>query len=149
VIAAKGFDTGDAILRAGIRHQVGSTVKRLLREGAIENASAVRMGKWVSRFENAWKPELAGVLQVRVQLELQREHADHQLSSEVPVLYADLHSPPESAVAVVPLACSGRGFQSSWFQLPDGRIERLVLYPSKLAICGYNSYFDWPSAKSG
>jgi hypothetical protein len=32
VIAAKGFDAGDAILRAAIREQVGSTVKRLHRQ---------------------------------------------------------------------------------------------------------------------
>jgi hypothetical protein len=31
VIAVKGFDAGDAILRAAIREQVGSTVKRLHR----------------------------------------------------------------------------------------------------------------------
>ena len=31
VIAAKGFDAGDAILRAAIREQVGSTVKRSFR----------------------------------------------------------------------------------------------------------------------
>jgi transposase-like protein len=35
VIAAKGFDSGDAILRAAIREQVGSTVKRLHPNGAI------------------------------------------------------------------------------------------------------------------
>jgi hypothetical protein len=37
VIAAKGFDTADAILRSAIRDQVGSIVKRLHREGTIEN----------------------------------------------------------------------------------------------------------------
>src|SRR5208282_3972909 len=37
VIAAKGFDTADAILRAAIREQVGSIVKRLCREGTIGN----------------------------------------------------------------------------------------------------------------
>jgi hypothetical protein len=42
VIAAKGFDIGDAILRAAIREQVGSTVKRLHRNGAIENIGAGR-----------------------------------------------------------------------------------------------------------
>src|SRR5437588_6558380 len=36
VIAAKGFDADDASLRAAIREQVGSTVKRLHRTGAIE-----------------------------------------------------------------------------------------------------------------
>jgi hypothetical protein len=46
VIAAKGFDAGDAILRAAIREQVGSTVKRLHREGAIENIGAGRASKW-------------------------------------------------------------------------------------------------------
>jgi hypothetical protein len=46
VIAAKGFDTGDAILRAAIREQVGSTVKRLHREHAVENVGAGRASKW-------------------------------------------------------------------------------------------------------
>ena len=40
VIAGKGFDTGDAILRTAIREQVGSTVKRLHRNGTIENIRA-------------------------------------------------------------------------------------------------------------
>ena len=46
VIAAKGFDAGDAMLRARIREQVGSTVKRLHREGAIGNTGAGRASKW-------------------------------------------------------------------------------------------------------
>jgi alpha-beta hydrolase superfamily lysophospholipase len=46
VIATKGFDVGDAILRAAIREQVGSTVKRLHRKGAIENIGAGRASKW-------------------------------------------------------------------------------------------------------
>ena len=46
VIAAKGFDAGDAILRAAIREQVGSTVKRLHRNDAIENIGAGRASKW-------------------------------------------------------------------------------------------------------
>lgn len=46
VIATKGFDPGDAILRTAIREQVGSTVKRLHREGAIENIGAGRASKW-------------------------------------------------------------------------------------------------------
>src|SRR5437879_6051837 len=46
VIAAKGFDAGDAILRAAIREQVGSTVKRLHRSGAIESTGAGRASKW-------------------------------------------------------------------------------------------------------
>jgi hypothetical protein len=46
VIAAKGFDVGDAILRAAIRKQVGSTVKRLHRNGAIENIGAGRARRW-------------------------------------------------------------------------------------------------------
>jgi hypothetical protein len=36
VIATKRFDAGDAMLRAAIREQVGSIVKRLHRSGAIE-----------------------------------------------------------------------------------------------------------------
>src|SRR5438045_8705622 len=36
VIAAKGFDAGDAILRTAIREQVGSTVKRFNRDGTVE-----------------------------------------------------------------------------------------------------------------
>jgi hypothetical protein len=46
LIAAKGFDSGDAILRAAIREQVGSSVKRLNRNGTIENVGAGRMSKW-------------------------------------------------------------------------------------------------------
>jgi hypothetical protein len=46
VVAVKGFDAGDAILRAAIREQVGSTVKRLHREGTIENIGAGRSSKW-------------------------------------------------------------------------------------------------------
>jgi hypothetical protein len=46
VIAAKGFDMGDAILRAAIRAQVGSTLKRLHRNGEIENIGAGRASKW-------------------------------------------------------------------------------------------------------
>src|SRR6202035_222658 len=46
VITAKGFDSGDAILCAAIREQVGSTVKRLHRTGATENIGAGRASKW-------------------------------------------------------------------------------------------------------
>src|SRR5438477_5870729 len=46
VIAAKGFDAGDAILRAAIREQVGSTVKRLNRDGTAENIGVGRASKW-------------------------------------------------------------------------------------------------------
>jgi hypothetical protein len=46
VIAAKGFDAGDGILRTAIREQVGSTVKRLHRNGAIENIGGGRASKW-------------------------------------------------------------------------------------------------------
>jgi len=46
VIACKGFNPGDAILRAAIRDQVGSTVKRLHRNGAVENTGAGRASKW-------------------------------------------------------------------------------------------------------
>jgi hypothetical protein len=46
VITAKGFDAGDAILRAAIREQIGSILKRLHRNGAIENVGAGRASKW-------------------------------------------------------------------------------------------------------
>jgi len=46
VITTKGFDPGDTILRAAIREQVGSTVKRLHRQGAIENVGAGRASRW-------------------------------------------------------------------------------------------------------
>jgi hypothetical protein len=46
VIAAKGFDADDAILRAAIREQVGSTVKRLHTKSLIENNGAGRASKW-------------------------------------------------------------------------------------------------------
>jgi hypothetical protein len=45
VIAGKGFDPGDAILRVAIRDQVGSTIKRH-RNGANENIGAGRASKW-------------------------------------------------------------------------------------------------------
>jgi hypothetical protein len=37
---------GDTILRSAIRNQVGSTVKRLNRAGAVENIGAGRASKW-------------------------------------------------------------------------------------------------------
>ena len=46
VIAAKGFDAADAILRAAIREQAGSIVKRLNRDGSIENVGAGKASKW-------------------------------------------------------------------------------------------------------
>jgi hypothetical protein len=46
VIAEKGFDVADSVLRVAIREQVGSTVKRLHRDGVIENAGAGRASKW-------------------------------------------------------------------------------------------------------
>ena len=46
VIAAKSFDHGDAILRGAIREQIGLTVKRLHRDGTIENIGAGRASKW-------------------------------------------------------------------------------------------------------
>jgi hypothetical protein len=46
VIMAKGFDSRDAVLRAAIRVQVGSTVKRLHRDSAIENIGSGRASKW-------------------------------------------------------------------------------------------------------
>src|ERR1700730_1905520 len=49
VVAAKSFDASDGILRAAIRDQVGSTVKRLHREGTIENLGAGRASKWRMR----------------------------------------------------------------------------------------------------
>jgi hypothetical protein len=46
VIATKSFDPADSVLRAAIRGQVGSIVKRLNREGTIENTGAGRASKW-------------------------------------------------------------------------------------------------------
>jgi hypothetical protein len=46
VFGAKRFDAADGILRAAVHEQVGSTVKRLHREGAIENIGAGRGSKW-------------------------------------------------------------------------------------------------------
>jgi chromosome condensin MukBEF MukE localization factor len=43
---AKAFDQGDTILRAALREQVGSSLKRLHRNGAIENVKAGRASKW-------------------------------------------------------------------------------------------------------
>jgi hypothetical protein len=44
--APNNFDIGDQILRAAIREQVGSIVRRLHRGGAIENIGAGRASKW-------------------------------------------------------------------------------------------------------
>jgi Transposase zinc-ribbon domain len=46
VITAKGFDATDGMLRAAIRDQVGSIIKRLHREGAIEKIGAGRASAW-------------------------------------------------------------------------------------------------------
>ena len=46
VTASKGFDGGDAILRAAIRDQVGSVIKRLHRQSTIQNVGAGRASKW-------------------------------------------------------------------------------------------------------
>jgi hypothetical protein len=46
VIAAKGFDSGDELLRTAIREQIGSIVKRLHRNGEIENEGAGRASRW-------------------------------------------------------------------------------------------------------
>src|SRR5438309_1225631 len=46
VLAAKRFDAGDTLLRAAVREQVGSIVKRLHRNSAIENIGAGRASKW-------------------------------------------------------------------------------------------------------
>jgi hypothetical protein len=46
VIAAKGFDATDSMLRAAIRDQVGSIVKRLHRSSEIERIGTGRASKW-------------------------------------------------------------------------------------------------------
>ena len=46
VIVAKGFDPADSALRAAIRDQIRSIVKRLHRDGAIGNTGAGRASKW-------------------------------------------------------------------------------------------------------
>ena len=46
VIAAKGFDPADSILRAAIRDQVGDIVKRLHRRGEVERIGTGRASKW-------------------------------------------------------------------------------------------------------
>jgi hypothetical protein len=42
----QGVDNEDATLRAAIREQVGSIIKRLHRNGAVENIGAGRASKW-------------------------------------------------------------------------------------------------------
>jgi hypothetical protein len=49
VVAAKGFDAADSILRAALRDQVGSIVKRLHRDGEIEKIGRGRAMRWVLR----------------------------------------------------------------------------------------------------
>ena len=46
VIATKGFDQTDSMLRAAIRDQVGSVVKRLHREGTIMSVGGSRPRRW-------------------------------------------------------------------------------------------------------
>jgi hypothetical protein len=46
VIAAKGFDAGDAILRAAIRDQIGDIVKRLHRRDEVERIGRSRATRW-------------------------------------------------------------------------------------------------------
>ena len=46
VIVAKGFGVTDSMLRAAIRDQVGSIVKRLHWRGEIENIGSGRASKW-------------------------------------------------------------------------------------------------------
>jgi hypothetical protein len=46
VIAAKGFDAGDAMLRAAIRDQIGDIVKRLHGRGDIEKIGHGRGTLW-------------------------------------------------------------------------------------------------------
>ena len=46
VIATKGFDIRDVLLRAATREQVGSTVKRLHRGGLTHNIGAGRASRW-------------------------------------------------------------------------------------------------------
>jgi hypothetical protein len=46
VIAAKGCDAGDMILGVAIRDQVGSIVKRLHRQGAVDNIGTEQASKW-------------------------------------------------------------------------------------------------------
>ena len=46
VIAAKGFDPADGILRAAIREQVGDVVKRLHRRGAVAKIGRGRAMRW-------------------------------------------------------------------------------------------------------
>ena len=46
VIATKGFDMGDAILRMAIRDQAGDVVKRLHRHCDVEKIGNGRASKW-------------------------------------------------------------------------------------------------------
>jgi hypothetical protein len=46
VIAAKGFDPADGILRASIRDQAGDIVKRLHRRGEVEKIGRGRAVRW-------------------------------------------------------------------------------------------------------
>jgi hypothetical protein len=46
IIAAKGFDAGDAHLRTAIRDQVGSVLKRLHRRGVAEPTAKGRGARW-------------------------------------------------------------------------------------------------------
>ena len=46
VVAAKGFDPADGILRAAIRDQAGNIIKRLHRRGEVEKIGSGRGTRW-------------------------------------------------------------------------------------------------------
>jgi hypothetical protein len=46
VVAAKGFEPGDANLRAAIREKAGDILKCLQRDGRVERLGAGRGSKW-------------------------------------------------------------------------------------------------------
>ena len=46
LVAAKGFDPADGILRAAIRDQAGDIVKRLHRRGEVEKIGSGRAVRW-------------------------------------------------------------------------------------------------------
>jgi hypothetical protein len=46
VIVSKGFNAGDAILRAAVRDQIGTVIKRLHRHGVVEHIGTGRTMRW-------------------------------------------------------------------------------------------------------
>jgi hypothetical protein len=59
VIATKDFNSGDAILRAAVRQQVGSTVKGCIAMAQSRTSARGRASKWMRRRRDAGTARVA------------------------------------------------------------------------------------------